>query len=75
MRMRRAVCQGSEDEGRALLARTRAIHVAMVSEGGQPKSRAGGQRASRDGSEPTDETEARAVARGEGNDERPRQAT
>ena len=39
------------------------------------KSRAGGQRASREGSEPTDETEARAVARGEGNDERPRQAT
>jgi nitroimidazol reductase NimA-like FMN-containing flavoprotein (pyridoxamine 5'-phosphate oxidase superfamily)/N-acetylglutamate synthase-like GNAT family acetyltransferase len=34
--MRRAIYQGSEDEGRALLARTRAVHLAMVSENGAP---------------------------------------
>lgn len=34
--MRRAIYEGSEHEGRALLARTRAVHLAMVSEAGAP---------------------------------------
>ena len=34
--MRRAVYRGSEDEGRALLARAPAVHLAMVTDTGAP---------------------------------------
>ena len=34
--MRRGIYRGSEDEGRALLARTRAVHFALVTEAGAP---------------------------------------